>query len=112
MEDPGREQIGSHTSILAASGPPPSARVRIPDAVVYRAFAHETVILNLETGLYHGVNPTGGQVLDALVESGSIEGAVAALAARYQASPAEVRGDVHAFCRALIERGLLVVESG
>jgi hypothetical protein len=36
-----------------------AARPRLPSHVVMRAFVHETVVLNLATGRYHGLNTTG-----------------------------------------------------
>ena len=46
-----------------------SASVVLPQHVVYRAFATETVILNLRSGMYHGLNPTGARMLAALERS-------------------------------------------
>jgi DNA-binding CsgD family transcriptional regulator len=51
------------------SAPPqvrPETRVRVPQHVVHRAFPARTVVLNLETGKYHGLNPTAGRMLTAL----------------------------------------------
>ncbi len=85
------------------------ARVVIPQAVVYRTFAHETVVLNLDTGLYHGVNPTGGKMLDALSKVGTVPAAAAILAREYDVPVEEVQDDLCAFCQALLERGLLAL---
>ena len=87
-----------------------TTRVRIPQAVVYRSFAHETVVLNLDTGLYHGLNPTGGRMLDTLASAGSLDEAAATLAREYEIPFGEIQSDLCAFCEALVERGLLVVE--
>ena len=38
----------------------PELKVRVPRHVVHRDFPAQTVILNLETGKYHGLNPTAG----------------------------------------------------
>ena len=43
-----------------------AARPSVPEHVVYREFVQETVILNLETGTYHGLNPSGGKMLETL----------------------------------------------
>lgn len=32
------------------------SQARVPRHVVYRDFVNETVVLNLETGTYHGLN--------------------------------------------------------
>ena len=86
------------------------ARVRVPQEVVFRSFPKETVVLNLETGLYHGINPTGGRMLETLAKVGSVSEAATALAAQYEVPPEELQADLCGFCEALLERGLLVIE--
>ena len=39
---------------------PERLAVRVPEHVVYRDFAEQTVALNLHTGRYHGLNETAG----------------------------------------------------
>jgi hypothetical protein len=87
------------------------ARVRIPQGVVYRSFVKETVILNLDSGLYHGVNPTGGRMLEVLEKTGSVRDAAANLAREYGKPVGEVEADLCEFCEALSERGLIVIEA-
>jgi hypothetical protein len=41
-----------------------SASLRLPQHVVHRSFVAETVVLNLQTGKYHGLNPVGGRMLE------------------------------------------------
>ena len=53
---------------------------RVPDHVVYRAFALETVVVNLELGVYHGLNPTAGRMLELLERRSNVRDAAAALA--------------------------------
>ena len=43
-----------------------ASRARLPQHVVHRSFVAETVVLNLRTGKYHGLNPTAGRMLEAL----------------------------------------------
>ncbi len=50
-----------------------AATARMPAHVVYREFPAEVVLLNLQTGRYHGLNPTAGRMLRALEERGLIE---------------------------------------
>ena len=87
-------------SILASSA-------AVPKHVVYRAFAHETVLLNLEAGRYHGVNPVGGRMLETLERSGTVAEAAAYLADEFARPRGEIERDVCAFCRDLHERGLI-----
>jgi hypothetical protein len=85
------------------------ARVRLPQGVVYRSFVKETVILNLDTGLYHGLNTTAGRMLAVLEEVGSVRQAAAQLAKEYGRPKGEIEADITEFCDALIERSLLEI---
>jgi Coenzyme PQQ synthesis protein D (PqqD) len=87
------------------------SRVRVPQGVVYRSFVKETVILNLETGLYHGLNPTGGRMLATLDQAPSVREAASRLAAEYERPLEEIESDLCGFCEALVERGLLAIET-
>lgn len=89
-----------------------TASLRLPQHVVYRAFPTETVVLNLQTGKYHGLNPTAGRMLEALQETGSAAAAAAAVAADYERPLEDTEADVYRLCEALLERGLIVAESG
>ena len=82
---------------------PPTTRARVPDHVVYRTFATETVILNLETGKYHGLNPSGGRMLDLLSQDRTVGEA----AKEYGNPVAEIKTDLTSFCSDLVARGLI-----
>ena len=73
-----------------------------------RRFGGETVLLNVDTGQYHGLDATGGAFLEALTSSDDLDGALAALGERYEAPADRLRGDLSAFLRELRERGLVV----
>jgi hypothetical protein len=83
------------------------ARVRIPQHVVYREFPVETVILNLHTEAYHGLNPTAGQMLVALDQSLTVEEAAAEISERFSRSGSDVQADICGLCAQLLERGLI-----
>jgi hypothetical protein len=85
------------------------AHIRVPDHVVYRTFVRETVLLNVATGRYHGINPTGGRILDLLADDATLGSAAQALAEEYQRPLADVERDVCTFCEELRERGLIEV---
>jgi coenzyme PQQ synthesis protein D (PqqD) len=89
------------TSSLLAS------KVKVPRHVVYRSFPAETVVLNLETGRYHGLNATAGQMLEALEQAACVRDAVAALATDYEQDPSVVERDLCELCQSLLERGLI-----
>ncbi len=89
----------------------PASVVRLPEHVVFRSFAAETVVLNLQTGTYHGLNPTAGRMLKTLGEHPTIGDAAAVLAAEYAIDPATAESDLVTLCAGLIERGLLTSAS-
>jgi hypothetical protein len=83
----------------------------VPGHVVHRRFVNETVVLNLETGQYHGLNPVGGLMLEALARHGTVRDAVPCLAEEFEGvSPSQIERDLHDFCSDLLARGLIEVD--
>ena len=88
-----------------------AARARLPQHVVHRSFVAETVVLNLRTGKYHGLNATAGRMLEALESAPTVDDSVAELASRVRSrGGADPRADLLALCRGLLERGLIEIE--
>ena len=69
-----------------------AATIRVPHHVVYRDFVSETVVLNLQTGCYHGLNPTAGRMLTVLDQVGSLQEAAALLAIAMSINVCKRRG--------------------
>lgn len=90
-----------------ASAPVLDATVRIPNHVVHRSFVQETVVLNLETGRYHGLNTSAGAMLAALETAGSIRGALRLLAETFPDAGEQLEHDLLRFCEDAQERGLI-----
>jgi hypothetical protein len=86
-----------------------TATVRVPQHVVYRDFMNETVVLNLESGKYHGLNPSAGRMLHMLEKGVSLREAATHLAGDYGVAVAELEQDICALCRDLEARGLVEV---
>jgi len=84
------------------------ARLRLPQHVVHRSFVAETVVLNLKTGMYHGLNPSGGHMLEVLNQAPSVREAAGILAQEYP-QQAGIEADLLAFCRDLLDRDLVEV---
>lgn len=82
-------------------------QVRIPGHVVYRDFVNETVMLNLETGTYHGLNRTAGVMLATLDSASSVRAAAERLASENGWDAATVERDIVTLCRTLAESGLI-----
>ncbi|HEX3693051.1 MAG TPA: PqqD family protein [Solirubrobacteraceae bacterium] len=100
-----RENAGDLDSLL-------SRNVRVPRNVVYRTFPSETVVLNLETGKYHGLNATAGRMLEELERAACVQDAAAALAETYGQPLDVLERDLCELCQSLLARGLIEVDSG
>jgi hypothetical protein len=87
----------------------PASRIVVPDHVVRREFAAETVVLNLKTGKYHGLNPTAGRMLDELEGARTIAEAAKVLAKEYGLPADEMQDDLVVLCRQMLERELIEV---
>ena len=86
------------------------ARVRVPDDVVYRKFAEETIVLNLENGKYHGLNRVGAEMVTAAAEGVPLLEVAEATAEQYGRPVEEVQADLADLCLDLSERGLIEVQ--
>lgn len=86
-----------------------SSSARIPEHVVYRTFVYETVVLNLRTGKYHGLNRTGGRMLELLEREATVRDAIAKVAVEFGRPVEEVEADVREFCSDLASRGLILL---
>ncbi len=84
-----------------------ASSVRLPEHVVHRGFAAETVILNLKTGKYHGLNPVAGRMLEVLEQARTVQEAAEQLAAEYEQPVEIIEEDVCGLCADLAERGLI-----
>jgi hypothetical protein len=94
----------NHTTLLRA-------HVKVPRHVVYRDFPAETVVLNLNTERYHGLNPTAGQMLGALDRLGSVEEAAGEISRKFKAPRTQVERDLTRLCGQLLDRGLIELVS-
>jgi hypothetical protein len=96
--------------VEAAGGWAERTRVRTPSHVAIREVGDETVVLNLATGDYHGLDSTGTAFLAALEDAPTVGGAVDSLLATYAVERDQLLADLRAFCLKLAERGLIELE--
>jgi hypothetical protein len=89
-----------------------NTRVHVPEHVVYRDFADETVILNLQSGMYHGLNRTAARMLETLSSGVSVDAAIDSLSEEFGQPRAVIEPDVLELCRTLAERGLISHDAG
>jgi Coenzyme PQQ synthesis protein D (PqqD) len=96
--------------VASSAAPNPNLiapRFAVPQHVASRSFPTEMVLLNLNTGKYHGLNPTGGRMFEVVDRCGDFELAVATLATEFDQPLETVRADLRELCASLVERGLL-----
>ena len=80
---------------------------RIPQHVVYRTMANETVVLNIQTGMYYGLNESAGRMLEILERSASLHVALHTLVAELGVSEETLAPDLLGFCNDLGAKGLI-----
>jgi hypothetical protein len=88
-----------------------ASAIVVPQHVVFRSFASETVMLNIETGQYHGLNPVAGRMLEVLEAATTIGEAVDNLVAEFAQPRARIREDLLEFCSGLLHRGLIDIRA-
>ena len=87
------------------------SKVTIPDGVLVRELAGESVLLNLKTESYFGLDAVGTRMWAALAESPSVALAFDALVAEYEVEPEHLRQDLMTFIQKLVDLGLLRVDA-
>jgi len=65
------------------------------------------VILNIETGVYFGLNGSGGQIWRELVQHGSVEKTFESLKQQFDVEPDELRRDLDDLVNQLVEKRLV-----
>ena len=84
-----------------------SDRVTVPDDVLISNLQDESVILNLDSERYYGLDDVGTRFLSVLTTSDSIEAAYDRLRDEYDVDPEVLRADLLALVERLIDQGLL-----
>ena len=81
--------------------------VSISDAVVARELDGETVLLNLDTGIYFGLNDVGTRVWQLLAGGRSPAAAVDVLLAEYETTRETLERDIQQLVERLAASGLV-----
>ena len=84
-------------------------RVRVPDAVLISHLQEESVILNLDSERYFGLDDVGTRMLSVLSTSDSIEAAFESLRAEYDVDGQVLRQDLLALVESLVQQGIVEV---
>lgn len=86
-----------------------SDRVIAPAHVLVRHLDGESVLLNLQTEKYFGLDSTGTRMWEVVTTSPSIQSAHATLSREFDAEPALLRNHLIELLNQLVDHGLLQV---
>ena len=84
-----------------------SDRVRIPDDVLISRLQEESVILNLDSERYFGLDDVGTRILNVLTASESIEAAYNSLLQEYDVDGQVLRDELLALVESLAKQGII-----
>ena len=82
-------------------------RLSVPTQVMSRLVGDETVLLDLESGLYFGLDGVGKRIWESIGEGHTLGETAAVIVAEYEVEATVAEADVIDFTRDLVERGLL-----
>jgi coenzyme PQQ synthesis protein D (PqqD) len=86
-----------------------SDRVKIPDDVLISKLQEESVILNLDSERYYGLDDVGTRFLSVLTTSDSIEAAYETLAKEYDVDAQLLRRDLAELVERLAAQGIIQI---
>lgn len=86
-----------------------SDRVKIPDDVLISKLQEESVILNLASERYYGLDNVGTRILSVLTTSDSIEAAYQTLLQEYDVDGHMLRQDLLEIVQKLVDQGIVQV---
>jgi hypothetical protein len=86
-----------------------SDRVKIPDDVLISKLQEESVILNLDSERYYGLDDIGTRILSVLTTSESIEAAYETLVKEYNVDAHVLRQDLIELIEDLSKQGLISI---
>jgi len=87
-------------------------RVSVPDNVMFRELDGESVILDLDSESYFGLDEVGTRIWQAVTEAATIQDAFDTLSAEYEVAPDTLRDDLNKLLGTLLDRGLIEVPGG
>jgi hypothetical protein len=82
-------------------------RLSVPTRVMSRLVGDETVLLDLESGLYFGLDGVGKRIWESIGEGRTLGETAAVIVAEYEVEADQAQADVMEFSRDLVARGLL-----
>jgi hypothetical protein len=85
----------------------PTEQFAVHPSVIARELSGETVLLNLESGIYYGLDAIGTRVWQLLMRGCTIASVCETMIDEYDVAPDVLRGDVVRLVGELHERGIV-----
>lgn len=86
-----------------------ASRVSVPNDTLFRELDGESVILNLTSERYFGLDAVGTRMWNVLTTSDSIQAGYEALLAEYDVDPDKLRLDIQELLEKLVAYGLVEI---
>jgi hypothetical protein len=88
-----------------------ASRVSVPADVLVNVVGEESVLLNLKTERYYGLDGVGTRMWSVLTTSPSVQAAFEKLMEEYEVEAGRLREDLQALIAQLSEQGLLEIHN-
>ena len=85
----------------------PDTRLSIPTQVMSRLVGEETVLLDLHSGMYFGLDGVGKRIWESIGEGLTLGETSQVIMSEFEVDEATAQSDVFEFVSDLVERGLL-----
>jgi hypothetical protein len=82
-------------------------KLSIPPQVMSRLVGDEMVLLDLESGVYFGLDGVGQRIWESIGKGLTLRSIASAIVAEFEVEEEQAQADVIEFVRDLVERGLL-----
>ena len=82
-------------------------QLTVPPQVISRLVGDETVLLDLASGMYFGVDGVAMHIWESIAAGQTLDQTVAAVVAEFEVDKAQAEADVLEFVSELVKRGLL-----
>jgi hypothetical protein len=86
-------------------------RVKVPDDILISGLQNESVILNLDSERYFGLDEVGTRMMTLLTSADSIQAAYETLLKEYDVEGDVLRQDLTSIIEQLVEQGLVEITS-
>jgi hypothetical protein len=87
-----------------------STRIELSEEVAFRELSGESVLLDLASGTYFGLNEVGTRLWSLLSQDSSLENAIEALQREFEVSPEQLRSDQQKLLGELQAKGLVEIQ--